>query len=245
VRIADEFVKMLAESRRHTGGNPTDSPKEHEGGFVTAVDVASWHQTIRVVVVDDQPLYLEAVQRRLDEAAGIEVVAAAADDSAALEIVRASQPNVLILNLPPGDSSGLETARGAFVCCPDLAVLVIGDHLSFAQQNLLERAGVRGLLPKTISGGELVAAVTAVAAGRTIRIGSAATAALGGGCDPLTAREHEVLRLIAEGLRNREIANALIISPKTIEEHVTNLLRKLGVHSRTQAVRKAQLQGLL
>jgi DNA-binding NarL/FixJ family response regulator len=198
-----------------------------------------------VVIVDDHPLFLQAVQRVLEDADRVEVVGTALDGPAGLAAVCSLRPDLLILDLVLSRSSGLDVLQQVRACCPDLKVLILSDYISAAHEQMLDQLGVQGYAPKTVFGTELVAAVLAVAAGRTVRVGQAVGAADTPETEPLTPREYEVLRLVAEGLHNQEIADALVVSSKTIEEHVTHLLRKLGARSRTEAIRKAQLHGLL
>jgi DNA-binding NarL/FixJ family response regulator len=105
--------------------------------------------------------------------------------------------------------------------------------------------GSRGYLRKTASGEEIVAALRAVSEGQTVLGSEATRAAIGAGAEPLTAREYEVLRLMATGQRNAEIAAALGVAVQTVEFHISHLFAKLGARSRTEVIAKAHQQGLV
>jgi DNA-binding NarL/FixJ family response regulator len=200
---------------------------------------------VRVAVVDDHALVREGTRLILEEVSGLRVVGAAANGAEALRLVEERRPDVLILDLQLPDMSGVEVARRVRAAFPRVAVLVLTAHVEGAYIPRLLQLGVRGYLPKTATGAELVAAVRAVAAGRTIVV----TQGTRLGADPLrvplTPREHEVLRLMAVGLRNADIAQGLTVSVKTVEHHVTRVFEKLGVQSRTQALIEASEHGLL
>jgi DNA-binding NarL/FixJ family response regulator len=123
-------------------------------------------------------------------------------------------------------------------------VLILTGHAEGGYIRTLLQIGVQGYLHKMASGAEIVAAVRAVAAGRTIVMSGAVGATAPSRSEPLTARELQVLRLMAAGLRNADIARELFVSVKTVEHHVTNVLVKLQARSRTQAIVKAQQHGL-
>jgi DNA-binding NarL/FixJ family response regulator len=198
---------------------------------------------IRVVITDDHAVMREGTQLIL-EAAGIDVVATAATGAEALRMVARHRPNVLLLDLQLPDTSGVEVAQIVCRDYPGVAVLILTGHAEGGYIRTLLQIGVQGYLHKMASGAEIVAAVRAVAAGRTIVMSGTVGATAPTGSEPLTARELQVLRLMAAGLRNADIARELFVSVKTVEHHVTNVLVKLQARSRTQAIVKAQQHGL-
>jgi DNA-binding NarL/FixJ family response regulator len=200
---------------------------------------------IRVVVVDDHAILREGTQLILERVPGVAVVGTAATGADALRLVERHRPNVLVLDLQLPDMSGVEVARRIRSSFASVAVLVLTGYVDATYIPRLLQIGVRGYLPKTASSAELVAAVRAVAAGRTIVVSHGTGIGAEPLGAPLTPREHEVLRLMATGLRNADIARRLCVSIKTVEHHVTNVLVKLGVQSRTQAIIKAREHGLV
>jgi DNA-binding NarL/FixJ family response regulator len=211
---------------------------------------------ITVMVVDDHPMWREGVARDLAEA-GLEVTATAADGDQALARARAVRPRVVVLDLqiPPPD--GVEVT--ATLVREDPAVRVLVLSASGEQGDVLEavKAGATGYLVKSASRAELVAAVRRVAAGDTVFTPGLAGLVLGeyrrlsDGTSPvaddtprLTERETEVLRQVAKGMSYKQIADRLVISHRTVQNHVQNTLRKLQLHNRVQLVRYAIEQGL-
>jgi len=200
---------------------------------------------IRVVIVDDHAILREGTQVILEKVPGVEVVGSAATAAEALRLVEQRQPDILVLDLQLPDMSGVEVARRVRGSFPGTAILVLTGFVDGSYIPRLLQVGVRGYLPKTASSAELAAAVRAVAAGRTIVVSHGTGIGAEPLGEPLTPREHEVLRLMSSGLRNADIAKRLCISIKTVEHHVTNVLVKLGVQSRTQAIIKAREHGLV
>lgn len=209
----------------------------------------------RVMVVDDHPLWRDAVTRDLTEA-GFDVVATAGDGASTLRRVAAAQPDVLLLDLQLPDMSGVDVARHLALdpACPHVLVL----SASGEQADVLEavKAGATGYLVKSASREELLAAVRATAAGQTVFTPGLAGLVLGefrrrdaGGFDTgdaarLTVRETEVLRMIAKGLTARQIAERLVLSHRTVQNHTQNILGKLQMNNRAQLVRFALEHGL-
>jgi DNA-binding NarL/FixJ family response regulator len=212
---------------------------------------------LRVMVVDDHPMWREGVARDLTEA-GMEVVATASNGSEALTRFPAAKPQVLVLDLQIPAPDGV--AVTAEVVQRDPAVRVLILSASGEQQDVLEavKAGATGYLVKSASRPELLDAVRRVAAGDTVFTPGLAglvlgeyrrlsdTPAVGAHDDTprLTDRETEVLRLVAKGMSYRQIAERLVLSHRTVQNHVQNTLRKLQLHNRVQLVRYAIEQGL-
>lgn len=222
---------------------------------------------IRVMVVDDHPMWREAVARDLT-GAGYDVVATAADGDEAVRRAPAARPQVVVLDLQMARMSGVETARALVAADPTVRVLVLSA--SGEQDDVLQavKAGATGYLLKSASSQELLAAVARTAAGDPVftpglaglvlgEFRRIATEPPGRGTpagragerrDPLapqlTERETEVLRLVAKGLSYKQIAERLVISHRTVQNHVQNTLGKLQLHNRVELVRYAFEQGI-
>ncbi|MCB1567995.1 MAG: response regulator transcription factor [Xanthomonadales bacterium] len=206
---------------------------------------------IRVCLVDDQTLVRQGVRSLLDLSADIRVVAEASDGRQALEVIAQHQPDVVLMDLRMPGMNGIE-AMQALASGPGLPPTIIlttfnDDELVLAGL----KAGARGFLLKDVSLEQLVEAIHTVAAGDSL-LQPAMTQRLLEGVeslnneflsldhpDPLTERETEILRLMAGGYSNREIAQALSVAEGTVKNHVSNILSKLGVRDRTRAVLKA------
>jgi len=209
----------------------------------------------RVLLVEDHPMYGAGLRATLDGEPDMEVVglvATAAEGSAAARTLR---PDVLVVDLGLPDASGLTVVHDVTSELPDSGVLVLtsydDDHHVYAAL----RAGARGYLVKTAAADELVRAVRTVASGDGTFSGSVvdritrhvATGGRSGDArafPDLTGREHEVLALMAQGHSNAYIADHFVLSLKTVRNHVSSILVKLGVHSRAEAVAKARDNGV-
>ena len=212
---------------------------------------------IRVLLADDHTLMREGVRRILAADGGIEVVAEVGDGQAAVAETLAKQPDVAVLDITMPGGGGLEAARQIRRQAPEVRILILSMHLQ--PEYLLEsvRAGAHGYLVKDAAAGELVAAVRAVCNGdsyyspavsaqmsdllRRKLEGEEVTNAL----ERLSPREREVLRHIAEGSSNKDIAGTLGISVRTVETHRDSLMKKLGIHSVAGLTRFALRCGLV
>jgi DNA-binding NarL/FixJ family response regulator len=212
-------------------------------------------QNVSVMVVDDHPMWRDGVARDLEER-GFEVRATASDAVSALRIARTVTPDVVLMDLNLGDTSGVEASRQITQEISGTRVLVLsasGEH-----SDVLEavKAGASGYLVKSASVDELVDAVSRTAVGDAVFTAGLAGLVLGEyrrmavTPDPdsqppvLTDRETEVLRLVAKGLTARQIATKLVISHRTVENHVQSTLRKLQLHNRVELARYAIEHGL-
>jgi DNA-binding NarL/FixJ family response regulator len=213
-----------------------------------------------VMVVDDHPIWRAGVARDLTER-GFRVVATAADGATAIRIAPAVRPDVVLMDLhfaaAPGDDSALSGAaatREILTALPDTRVLVLsasGEHVDVLEA---VKAGASGYLVKSASVDELADAVRRTAEGDTVFTPGLAGLVLGeyrrmaAAPEPdtpqLTERETEVLRLVAKGRTARQIADRLVISHRTVENHVQSTLRKLQLHNRVELARYAIEHGL-
>ncbi|MFB7910541.1 response regulator [Kitasatospora sp. NPDC059146] len=217
----------------------------------------STDRPVRVMVVDDHPMWRDAVSRDLAES-GLDVVATAGDGEEAVRRARACSPQVVVLDLNLPGLSGAEVCRQVVGHDPAVRVLVLsasGEH-----QDVLEavKSGATGYLVKSAGREELLDAVRRTAVGDAVFTPGLAGLVLGEfrrlAAEPapssapavpqLTARETEVLRLVAKGLSYRQIADRLVLSHRTVQNHVQNTLGKLQLHNRVELVRYAIEQGL-
>jgi len=209
---------------------------------------------ISVMVVDDHPIWRDGVARDLTER-GFEVRATAPDASAAVRIARAVRPDVVLMDLNLGAESGV-TATGQITGeLPETRVLVLSASGEHADVLEAVKAGASGYLLKSASVEDLVDAVTRTAAGDAVFTPGLAGLVLGEyrrmAADPepkdqprLTDRETDVLRLVAKGMTARQIATKLVLSHRTVENHVQSTLRKLQLHNRVELARYAIEHGL-
>ena len=200
---------------------------------------------IRVLVVDDHPLFREGVVRTLSEEAGVAVVGEADTASGAIEMARGTLPEVVLLDLKLPDASGLTVVETLQHECPysQIVVLTAVEDEDALLQAL--KQGARGYLVKGISGRELKTVVRAIArgetyvspsmAGRLLKELTTAERSATMGVASLTDREGSILQLVAEGLTNKEIARRLSLSEKTVKHYMTNILQKLQVRNRVEA----------
>ncbi|MDT9684577.1 response regulator transcription factor [Streptomyces sp. TRM76323] len=216
---------------------------------------------IKVMVVDDHPMWRDAVARDLAEA-GFDVVATAGDGDQAVRRARATSPDVLVLDLNLPGRPGVEVCK-ELVAGGDLPVRVLVLSASGEHADVLEavKSGATGYLLKSASTADLLDAVRRTAAGDAVFTPGLAGLVLGeyrrlaaepaparGAAEPgaprLTDRETEVLRLVAKGLSYKQIAERLVISHRTVQNHVQNTLGKLQLHNRVELVRYAIERGL-
>ena len=203
---------------------------------------------IRVVLVDDHAMFRTGVRAELRDS--VEIVGEAADAQEAVAVVLKTRPDVVLLDVHLPGGGGVEVLRQVHPKAPDVRFLALS--VSDAAEDVIGtiRAGARGYVTKSITGNDLVAAIKRVADGDAVfspRLAGFVLDAFAGGdapsvdddLDRLTQREREVLRLIARGYAYKEIAKELFISVKTVETHVSAVLRKLQLSNRYELTRWA------
>ncbi len=212
---------------------------------------------ISVLLVDDQTLVRQGVRSLLDLSDEIRVVAEASDGAQALAMIPQVKPDVVLLDMRMPNMSGLDVLNALrdSGAVPPTIILTTFDDDQLVLAGM--KAGARGYLLKDVSLEQLVGAVKTVAAGGSL-VAPVVTQRLLSGLknmqndfasldrpDPLTERETEILRLMASGYSNKEIANSLGVAEGTVKNHVSNILSKLGVRDRTRAVLKAFELGIV
>jgi DNA-binding NarL/FixJ family response regulator len=209
---------------------------------------------VRVMVVDDHPMWRDAVERDL-VAAGHDVVAVAADGREALARFPAAAPQVVVLDLQIPGHDGVEVTGRMLAHEPTTKVLILSA--SGEQSDVLEaiKAGATGYLVKSASSADLIQAVERVAEGDAVFTPGLAGLVLGefrrvaegpqdDPVDQLTERETEILKMVATGMSYKQIAQRLVLSHRTVQNHVQNTLRKLQMNNRVQLTRWAIEHGL-
>ena len=208
---------------------------------------------VRVMVVDDHPMWRDAVARDLADA-GFEVVATVGDGAQALRIAGSVQPDVVVLDLQLPDVSGVQVIRGLLTAAAAARVLILSA--SGEQRDVLDavKAGAAGFIVKSAGRAEFLDAVRRTAAGDAVFSPGLAGLVLGefrklaaspaSGAPQLTEREAEVLRMVGTGMSYKQIAERLVISHRTVQNHVQNTLTKLQLHNRVELVRYAIEHGL-
>lgn len=217
---------------------------------------------IRVMLVDDQKLIRQGIRMLLSTEADIEVAGEASEGHEALALIERIHPQVILMDVRMPGMDGVAATREISAMHPEIGIIILTtfDDEAYIFEGL--RAGARGYLLKDISSEEMAAAVRVVAQGGALIQPSITRKVLSEFArlsglpahpepsatalpEPLTEREIEVLHCIAQGLSNREIADRLVITEGTVKNHVSNLIGKLSVRDRTQALLKAKELGLI
>jgi DNA-binding NarL/FixJ family response regulator len=205
------------------------------------------------MVVDDHPMWRDAVARDLTEA-GFDVVASVGEGARALRVAAAVRPDVVVIDLQLPDMPGVAVTRGMLATCPQSRVLILSA--SGEQQDVLDavKAGAAGYIVKSASRAEFLDAVRRTAAGDAVFSPGLAGLVLGeyrrlaASSAPdtprLTEREAEILGMVGTGLSYKQIAQRLVLSHRTVQNHVQNTLNKLHLHNRVELIRYAIEHGL-
>ena len=211
--------------------------------------------TIRVLIADDHPLFREGMRGRLDRVADVTVVGEAASGDEAVELARELSPHIILMDIKMPGLNGIEATREILRANSRVGVLMLtmfeDDDSVFAAM----RAGAKGYLLKDSGGEGVVHAIRAVASGEAVFGPGVAERIIGffsvsrsvapqRAFPELTEREEEILSLVAQGKSNQEIARQLFVSVKTVRNHVSNILVKLQVADRAQAVIRARDAGM-
>jgi DNA-binding NarL/FixJ family response regulator len=209
----------------------------------------------RILLADDHGLVRRGLRLILDAQPDLEVVAEASDGAEAVALALSEEIDLAILDISMPRMTGLQAARELNQRRPDVRVLILSMHES--EQYLYEalRAGASGYVVKTVADRDLVEACRATIRGEPFLYPGAVTALINDHLrraregelplDPLTPRETEVIKLVAESYTNRQIAEALVISEKTVDRHRANILEKLGMRDRVELTRYAIRNGLV
>jgi DNA-binding NarL/FixJ family response regulator len=204
-------------------------------------------RSLKILVGDDHEVVRKGVRALLEAHPGWVVCAEVSNGREAVEQSLAHAPDVVVLDVGMPELNGLEAAREVRAAVPRAAVLILTVHDTEEIVRQVLTAGARGYVLKSDAGRDLVAAVEALSCGRTFFTSTVAERVVDGyvtggppaSASPLTARERQVVQLLAEGKSNKEIATKLSISTKTVETHRANLMRKLKLHGLGDLVRYA------
>lgn len=206
---------------------------------------------IRVLLADDHTVLREATAELVAHQPDMEVVGQSGTGQATIAQAKAIRPDVVVMDIAMPRLDGLEATRHIRAECPETRVLVLSAHEDADHVIPLLEAGATGYLPKTASLNELLDAIRATSRGESVlppSVASIVVRHLSGAREPspetkLTPREMDVLHLLTQGLSNHQIAQALHLSPRTVEAHLTHIYDKLNVASRTEAALLAQREG--
>jgi two-component system response regulator NreC len=212
---------------------------------------------IRLLLVDDHQVVRSGLRMLLSNESDVEIVGEAGTAREALKAVELLKPKVVLMDIGLPDMSGIDATREIKHTNPEAAVVALTIHEDEEYFFKMLEAGASGYVPKRAAPEELLTAIRAAAAGEVYLYPSLAkllvkdyltqehTSEAERALDGLTEREQEVLRYLAEGVANNEIAEALVISAKTVERHRENIMQKLGLHSRSELVRYAIRKGII
>ncbi len=213
--------------------------------------------TIRLLLVDDHQVVRSGLRMLLEGENDVEIVGEAGTAAEALQAVRQLQPQVVLMDIGLPDMSGIDATREIKRIRPEVAVVALTIHEDEEYFFKMLEAGAGGYVPKRAAPDELLTAIRTAAAGEVYLYPSLAkllvrdflaqerTSGTALTLDGLTDREQEVLRHLAEGATNEQIAEALVISVKTVARHRENIMQKLGLHSRSELVRYAIRKGII
>jgi len=212
-------------------------------------------EKLTVLIADDHPLVREALHRTLEGEEDIEVVAEAGDGEEAVKLASELKPNVAVMDIIMPKLNGIEATKKIKEIAPDTAILILTAYDDDEYVLGLLNAGAAGYLLKSARGRDLVGAIRAIRSGESVlhpkiiakllKRAAIAPAEEHKPLELLSGRESEVLRLVALGMSNREIAEKLFLSQRTVKAHLTNVFNKLSVASRSEAIIKGLQWGLV
>jgi DNA-binding NarL/FixJ family response regulator len=210
-------------------------------------------EKIRLLIADDHPTFREGLSRLLEEEEDLECVAISADGEEAVKLAKELRPDVAIIDVSMPNLDGIKATEQIKAACPDTAVLMVSafDYQSYVLASL--QAGASGYMSKDRPLHELISAIRLVRDGDSILDLKATDTIVHclidsgrgskTGFDELQSRELDVIKLAAKGMSSKDIADELFISERTVQTHLINIFRKLGVNTRTQAVLHALRKG--
>jgi DNA-binding NarL/FixJ family response regulator len=211
-------------------------------------------RVVRIIVADDQALFRTGLARLLNEDPRIEVVGQAEDGVAAVELAASAEPDVVLMDLKMPRLDGIEATRKIVAANPAIRVLILTSFDADTSIIQALKAGAAGYVLKDSQAEAIVSSILAVMSGERVMASAVAKRVLDmltGTTTPkefydgLTAREIEILKLLASGMANKQIAYKLRISEKTVRNHVSNMYEKLQIYDRAQAVLYAVRKGLV
>jgi len=209
---------------------------------------------VRVLVVDDQTLFRTGLTSLLSEDPRVDVVAQAVDGAVAIKQAAKLKPDVVLMDIKMPNVDGIEATRQIVEAVPGVKVLILTTFETDSQVIQALKAGASGYVLKDSSAAAIVSSIVAVMSGERVMASAVAnrvlemltgTATPKEFYDGLTNREIEILKLLANGMANKQIAFRLKISEKTVRNHVSNMYEKLGIYDRSQAVLYAVKKGLV
>ncbi|HEX6123593.1 MAG TPA: response regulator transcription factor [Ktedonobacterales bacterium] len=239
-----------------TAGGTAGDAVATTGTADTASDPAAMGK-IQVLLADDHTILRAGLKMMLNIQPDIEVVGEASDGKQAIAEAQRLSPDVILMDITMPECNGIEATRQVKRLLPETRVLVLTMHENEEYLFQVLRAGASGYILKEAADTELISAIRAVYAGRFYLSPSAQSLMIGDyllrvrtgeerdSYSALTEREREILKLVAEGYTNNQIAEQLFISPKTVDTHRTHIMDKLNLHSRAELVKYAMRRGLL
>lgn len=212
---------------------------------------------IRILLADDHTILRAGLKMMLNAQPDMEVVGEAQDGRQAIQEAQRLQPDIILMDITMPDMNGIEATKQIKKVLPDVKVLVLTmhEHDEYIFQAL--RAGASGYMLKEAADTELISALHVILSGQFYLSPAAQSVMVGDylqrsrtgdekdSYSSLTEREREILKLVAEGFTNNQIAERLVISPKTVDTHRTHIMDKLNLHSRAELVKYAMRRGLL
>jgi two-component system response regulator NreC len=213
---------------------------------------------VRLLLVDDHAVVRTGLRMLLESQSDLRIIGEASTGAEALEMAESEKPHIIVMDITLPDMSGIEVTRRLKQTHPEIAIVALTIHEDEQYFFEMLQAGAAGYVPKRAAPDDLIGAIRAAAMGEIYLYPSLAKALVADYLshagsepqrnsleEPLTPREEEVMRLVAQGLTNDEIAEQLVISRHTVARHRENLMRKLGLHNRSELVKYAIRKGII